>query len=62
MVGITGMIALVEPATDAEEIARCTLSAAELDICLHFDDHVIKSSAQVLYSRMVALKSRQIAI
>jgi hypothetical protein len=56
------MVALMEPTADTEEIAGCTQSTTELDICLHFDHHVIESSAQVLYSSMTTLESRQIAI
>jgi hypothetical protein len=56
------MVALVEPTADTEEVAGCALSPTELDICLHFDHHVIESSAQVLYDSMTTLESRQIAI
>jgi hypothetical protein len=56
------MVALMEPAADAEEMAGSTLSPTELDICLHFDHHVIKSSAQVFYGSVTTLESRQIAI
>jgi hypothetical protein len=52
----------MEPTADTEEMAGCALSPTELDICLHFDHHVIESSAQVLYSGMTTLKSRQIPI
>lgn len=56
------MVALMEPTTDAEEMAGCTLSATELDICLHFDNHVVEFSTQVLYGSMATLESHQIAI
>jgi hypothetical protein len=56
------MVALMEPTADTEEMAGCTLSPTELDICLHFDHHVIKSPAQVVYGSMSALESRQITI
>ena len=56
------MVALMEPTADTEEMAGYTLSPTELDVCLHFDDHVIESSAQVLYGRMTTLESRQIAV
>ena len=62
MVGIATMVALMEPITETEEIAGCTLSPTDLDICLHFDHHVVESSAQVLYGNMTTLESRQIAI
>jgi len=45
MVGVAAMVSVMEPTTDAEEKARCTLGAADLDVCLHLDDHIIKSSA-----------------
>ena len=62
MVGVAAMVTVMEPTLDTEEMAGCTLSATKLDVCLHFDDHVIESSAQVLYSCMTTLESRQIAI
>jgi hypothetical protein len=62
VVGIAAMVTLVEPTADTEQMAGCTMSPTELDICLHFDHSVIEPSAQVLYSSMTALESCQIAI
>ena len=45
VVGIAAMVSLVEPTADAEEKTTCTLGATDLDVCLHLDDHIIKSSA-----------------
>ena len=44
VISVTAMIVLMEPTTDAKEVARCTLSTAQLNVCLHLDDHVVKSS------------------
>jgi len=62
VVRVTVMFALMEPTTDAEEIARYTLSAAELDIRPQFDNHDLKSSAQILYRCMTRFKPPQITI
>ena len=62
VVRVTVMFAFMEWTTDAEEIARCTLSAAELDIHPQFDGHGLRSSAQLLYGGMARFKPLQIAI
>jgi hypothetical protein len=62
VVRVTVMFAPMEPTADAEEIARCTLNAAELDIRPQFDYHDLKSSAQILYGCMACFKPPQIAI
>jgi hypothetical protein len=62
VVRVTVMFALMEPTTDAEEIARCTLNAAELDIRPQFDNHDLKSPTQILYGCIARFKPPQIAI
>jgi hypothetical protein len=62
VVGVAAMVSLMESTTDTKEMASCALSTAKLDICFHLDDHVIESSAQVVYGGMLPLESCQIAI
>jgi len=56
------MVALMEPATNAEKVARGTLSATELDTRPQLDDHIVESSAYVLDGCMTPLELGQIAI
>lgn len=44
----TAVVALVEQTANAEEMTRRALSPAELNICLHLDNHVVKVSAHVI--------------
>ena len=52
----TPVVAFMEQTANAEKMARCALSPAELDICLHLDDHVVKLSAQVIYGGRATLE------
>ena len=43
-------------------MTRCALGSAELDVCLQLDNHVVKSSAQVIYGGRAALEPLQVQI
>jgi hypothetical protein len=38
-------------------MARCALDATQLDVRLHFDDHVIKPSEEIFDSSVTSLES-----
>ena len=58
----TVVVALMEQTTNAEKMTRRALSLAELDICLHLDNHVVKLSAQVVYGGWATLEPLDVQI
>lgn len=45
VISFAAVVALMKPTANAEQMAFYTLGGAELDICLHLNDHAVKSSA-----------------
>lgn len=45
VISFAAVVALMKPTANAEQMAFYTLCGTELDICLHLNDHVVKSSA-----------------
>jgi hypothetical protein len=44
VITITVVLALMEPAADADEVARCAFGTTELDVRPQLDDHVVEFS------------------
>lgn len=62
MGSLAAVLAFVLATTNAKEMTGCAMGPAELDICAHFDDHVVKTSPKILDRGMTSLESFQIGV